>query len=60
MSNKGMSLPSNEIFSLPAQVHIVGELEKRLPLHDFLIRFMRVFRAERRIPDEALEHDSPQ
>lgn len=52
--------PSDEVFGLTTQVDIVWDDEVVLPLNNFLVCLVRRLRAERRVSDEALEHDSTQ
>jgi len=49
--------PADEILSLPAEVHIVGEDEVVLPVNNLFVRFVCRLRAERRVANQALEHD---
>lgn len=52
--------PSDEILRLAREMHIIRELEMGLPVDDLLVGVVRALGTERRITDEAFEHDSAQ
>lgn len=53
-------VPSNEVFSLAAQMYVVWEHKIMWPVDDLHVRIVCRFRAERGIADQTFEHDCAQ
>lgn len=51
------SEPSDHVFCFSAQMNIVWEGEMVRPIDNLLVRVVCVLRAERRVSDQAFEHD---
>jgi hypothetical protein len=52
--------PPYQVFSLPAQMHVVRDNKVVRPIDDLLIRLVRGLRTEGRVSNETLKHDRAQ
>jgi len=57
---KKFNSPPYQVLSLPTQMHVIGDDKVMRPIDNLLVRLVRSFRTEGRIPDETLEHDGAQ